>query len=218
MQRSAVLKYAVDGSDWNKWTVQRQAWHTTCAKTTNLESRILSKTQTIEMKELISRSVMLIFCLSFLIFGTRESQAIGANISFGRRGRKRTMNEIQVIFYLLSAAFQSTCQPSERNLENNHCAVHFFWKLRSFFYPSFGHLEVGIVICFLSTFFSFHYPSTKLTRSWSLWAIIAVKRQAIQATLTETNWGWLFCTFVHSFQCRFMFLTFLSLTLLFLLL
>lgn len=47
------------------------------------------------MKELISISVVLIFCLSFLIFGTRESQAIAANFGIRRTGRKRAMNRNQ---------------------------------------------------------------------------------------------------------------------------
>ena len=116
--------------------------------------RILNKTQTIDMKELISGSVVLIFCLSFLIFGTRESQAIAANFRIPRTGRKRATNRNQVIFYLLSALFESMCQPSERNFENVHYAVHFVFKVKqsSFLNPRFGLREVSTLIFFLFTF------------------------------------------------------------------
>lgn len=98
------------------------------------------------------------------------------------------------------------------------CAFLFKVKQFSFLNPCFGHREVWTLFCFSFYFFSSHYPSTELTRSWLPWAIIAVKRQAIQATLTETKGRRLFCTFANSVQCWFMFLTFLSLTLLLLLL
>ena len=93
------------------------------------------------MKELISRSVVLIFCLSFLIFGTRESQAIAANFGIRRTGGKRAMNRNQVMFYLLSALFDSMCQRSERNLENVHYAVHFVFKVKQ---SSFLNLRFGL--------------------------------------------------------------------------
>lgn len=127
--------------------------------------RILNKTQTIDMKELISGSVVLIFCLSFLIFGTRESQAIAANFRIPSTGRKRATNRNQVIFYLLSALFESMCQPSERNFENVHYAVHFVFKVKqsSFLNPRFGLREVSTLIFFPFYFFSSYYPSTELT-------------------------------------------------------
>lgn len=115
------------------------------------------------MKELISISVVLIFCLSFLIFGTRESQAIAANFGIPRTGRKRAMNRNQVIFYLLSALFESMCQPSERNLENVHYAVHFVFKVKqsSFLNPRFGLREVWTLI-----FFSFLLFLVLLSEHW----------------------------------------------------
>ena len=174
--------------------------------------RILNKTQTIDMKELISRSVVLIFCLSFLIFGTRESQAIAANFGIRRQSGKRAMNRNQVIFYLLSSLFESMCQPSERNLENVHFAAHFVFKVKhsSFLNPRFGLREVWTLIFFPFYFFSSYYPSTELTWSWFPWAIIAVKRQAIQATLTETKGRRLFCS-VSIYVSYFLSLTLLLL-------